>query len=142
MKRHIRLNTPFETTDIPLSEYPRPQFQRDSYVTLNGKWQYAIYRNSERFDGYQGDILVPYSPESLLSGLPEGTMVTPQDVLYYHRTFTLPEDFLKDKTFIHFGAVDYECKVTVNGKLIGEHTGGYTPFTMDLSGVVHAGENT
>ena len=67
MKRHIRLNTPFETTDIPLSEYPRPQFQRDSYVTLNGKWQYAIYRNSERFDGYQGDILVPYSPESLLS---------------------------------------------------------------------------
>ena len=142
MKRHIRLNTPFETTDIPLSEYPRPQFQRDSYVTLNGKWQYAIYRNSERFDGYQGDILVPYSPESLLSGLPEGTMVTPQDVLYYHRTFTLPEDFLKDKTIIHFGAVDYECKVTVNGKLIGEHTGGYTPFTMDLSGVVHAGENT
>ena len=142
MKRHIRLNTPFETTDIPLSEYPRPQFQRDSYVTLNGKWQYAIYRNSERFDGYQGDILVPYSPESLLSGLPEGTMVTPQDVLYYHRTFTLPEDFLKDKTFIHFGAVDYECKVTVNGTLIGEHAGGYTPFTMDLSGVVHAGENT
>ena len=141
MKAPIRLNTPFETTDIPLSEYPRPQFQRDSYITLNGKWQYAIYRNSEKFDGYQGDILVPFSPESLLSGLPEGTLVTPSDVLYYHRTFTLPSEFIKSKTFIHFGAVDYACKVSINGRVVGEHTGGYTPFSFDVTDYIYSGEN-
>lgn len=141
MKAPIRLNTPFETTDIPLSEYPRPQFQRDSYITLNGKWQYAIYRNSEKFDGYQGDILVPFSPESLLSGLPEGTLVTPNDVLYYHRTFTLPSEFIKSKTFIHFGAVDYACKVSINGRVVGEHTGGYTPFSFDVTDYIYSGEN-
>ena len=142
MKKTIRLRTPFDVSDIPLSEYPRPQFQRDSYITLNGKWQYAIYRNSERFDGYQGEILVPFSPESLLSGLPEGTLVTPNDVLYYHRTFTLPLDFIKAKTFLHFGAVDYACKVTINGRVVGEHFGGYTPFTFDVSDFVYGGENT
>ena len=142
MKKHIKLRTPFEVGDIPLSEYPRPQFQRDSYFTLNGKWQYAIYRSSERFDGYQGEILVPFSPESLLSGLPEGTLVSPNDVLYYHRTFTLPSDFIKSKTFIHFGAVDYACKVTVNGIVVGEHFGGYTPFSFDLTGLVFGGKNT
>lgn len=142
MKAPIRLNTPFETTDIPLSEYPRPQFQRDSYITLNGKWQYAIYRNSEKFDGYQGDILVPFSPESLLSGLPEGTLVTPSDVLYYHRTFTLSSEFIKSKTFIHFGAVDYACKVSINGRVVGEHTGGYTPFSFDVTDYIYSGANS
>ena len=58
----IRLRTPFEVTETPLSEYPRPQFARDSYITLNGKWDYAILRKSESFNGeYQGKILVPYS---------------------------------------------------------------------------------
>ena len=142
MKAPIRLKTPFETTDIPLSEYPRPQFQRDSYITLNGKWQYAIYRNSEKFDGYQGEILVPFSPESLLSGLPEGTLVTPNDVLYYHRTFTLPSEFIKSKTFIHFGAVDYACKVSINGRVVGEHTGGYTPFSFDVTDYIYSGANS
>ena len=142
MRKTTRLFTPFDIGDIPLSEYPRPQFQRDSYFTLNGKWQYAIYRSSEKFDGYQGEILVPFSPESLLSGLPEGTMVTPNDVLYYHRTFTLPLDFIKSKTFLHFGAVDYACKVTVNGCVVGEHFGGYTPFSFDVSDVINRGENT
>ena len=142
MKAPIKLKTPFETTDIPLSEYPRPQFQRDSYITLNGKWQYAIYRNSEKFDGYQGEILVPFSPESLLSGLPEGTLVTPNDVLYYHRTFTLPSEFIKSKTFIHFGAVDYACKVSINGRVVGEHTGGYTPFSFDVTDYIYSGANS
>lgn len=141
MNRHIRLNTPFEVTDTPLAEYPRPQFKRDSYMTLNGKWDYAIYRKSENFGGYQGKILVPYSPEALLSGLPEGTVVTPNDVLYYHREFTVAEKFIKSVTFLHFGAVDYACKVSVNGKTVGEHTGGYTPFTFDVSRELTAGVN-
>ncbi len=138
----IRLRTPFEVSDTPLSEYPRPQFARDSYMTLNGKWDYAILRKSESFNGnYQGKILVPFSPESLLSGLPEGTIVTPDDVLYYHRTFDIPAEFIKAHTFIHFDAVDFECKVAINGVTVGEHSGGYMPFCLDISGAVRSGEN-
>lgn len=139
----VRLRTPFEISDIPLEEYPRPQFARDSYFTLNGKWDYAILRKSEKFDGnYQGKILVPFSPECLLSGLPEGTVVTPDDVLYYHRAFNLPTNFVKAHTFIHFDAVDMMCKVFVNGVAIGEHSGGYMPFTLDATGAVKDGANS
>ncbi len=141
MNRHIRLNTPFEVTDTPLSEYPRPQFERDSYITLNGSWDYAICRKSEKFGGFQGKILVPFSPESLLSGLPEGTLVTDKDVLYYHRSIPVSKDFLKDITLLHFGAVDYECKVVLNGQAVGEHKGGYVPFEFDISKAIKEGEN-
>ena len=138
----VRLRTPFEVSDTPLSEYPRPQFARDSYMTLNGKWDYAILRKSETFDGnYQGKILVPYSPESLLSGLPEGTMVTPDDVLYYHRSFNVSGDFLNAHTFIHFDAVDFECKIAINGITVGEHCGGYMPFCIEISDAIRPGEN-
>ena len=138
----IRLRTPFEVTETPLSEYPRPQFARDSYITLNGKWDYAILRKSESFNGeYQGKILVPYSPESLLSGLPEGTMVTPNDALYYHRTFNVPSEFLKAHTLLHFDAVDFECRITLNGVIVGEHRGGYMPFAIDVTSAIKAGEN-
>lgn len=141
MKRTIRLKTPFETTSTPLSEYPRPQFARDSYMTLNGQWQYGIYRKSEKFGGYQGDILVPFSPECLLSGVPEGVVVTPDDTLYYKRSFTVAKSFLKARTFLHFDAVDYECAVTLNGKAVGEHKGGYTPFSLDVTNAITEGEN-
>lgn len=138
----VRLRTPFEVSDTPLAEYPRPQFARDSYITLNGKWDYAILRKSENFNGnYQGKILVPFSPEALLSGLPEGTLVTPNDALYYHRTFNVPADFIKSTTLLHFDAVDFECKVTLNGKTVGEHSGGYMPFAFDVSNAIQAGEN-
>ncbi len=139
----VRLRTPFEVSDTPLAEYPRPQFARDSYMTLNGKWDYAILRKSERFDGnYQGKILVPFSPEALLSGLPEGTQVMPDDALYYHRTFNVQSGFLKARTFIHFGAVDFECKVAINGITVGEHSGGYMPFSLDVTNAITDGENT
>ncbi|MCM1306029.1 MAG: beta-galactosidase [Bacteroides sp.] len=138
----VRLRTPFEVTDTPLSEYPRPQFARDSYMTLNGKWDYAILRKSENFTGaYQGKILVPFSPESLLSGCPEGTLVTPNDALYYHRTFDVPHEFLKAHTILHFDAVDFECEITLNGRVVGEHRGGYMPFSIDVSDYIRIGEN-
>ncbi len=138
----VRLRTPFEVSETPLAEYPRPQFARDSYITLNGKWDYAIMRKSENFEGaYQGKILVPFSPESLLSGLPEGTVVTPNDVLYYHRTFNVPDGFIKAHTLIHFDAVDFECKITLNGINVGEHRGGYMPFAIDVSSAIRKGEN-
>lgn len=139
----VRLRTPFEVGSTPLSEYPRPQFARDSYVTLNGEWDYAILHKSENFDGnYQGKILVPFSPETLLSGVPEGTKVTPKDVLYYHRTFVLDEGFVKAHTILHFDAVDMICQVKLNGITIGEHVGGYVPFEFDVSNAIKTGENT
>ena len=91
----IRLRTPFEIGSVPLSEYPRPQFARDSYKTLNGYWDYAIFNRADGFPGWQGKILVPFSPESLLSGLPEGMQVTPEDVLCYRLKFDVEEGFLK-----------------------------------------------
>lgn len=139
----IRLKTPFEVGNVPLSEYPRPQFARNSYFTLNGKWDYAILRKSEVFNGnYQGKILVPFSPECLLSGLPEGAIVTPDDVLYYHRTFTLSPDFIKCHTVLHFDAVDFACKIIVNNVTVGEHFGGYVPFSFDVSRAIVSGENS
>lgn len=138
----IRLRTPFEVSAIPLEEYPRPQFARDSYFTLNGHWDYAILPKDKAFDGnYQGKILVPFSPECLLSGLKEGTKVTPDDLLYYNRDFTLADGFVKAHTFLHFDAVDMICTVILNGVVVGKHIGGYVPFTLDVSGIINDGVN-
>lgn len=124
----------------PLCEYPRPQFQRESFFCLNGGWQYAIYPRSEEFAGYQGNILVPFSPECILSGV-ERT-VTKDDILYYCRTFELPENFKKDRVLLHFGAVDYRCEVKINGKYAGENKGGYFPFNFDITDLLNKGANT
>lgn len=140
--KKIRLRTPFEVTSVPLSEYPRPQFARKSYLTLNGAWDYAIYKKDAPFSGYQGKILVPFSPESLLSGLPEDTIVTPSDTLFYKRSFEIPRGFLKAHTFINFGAVDYQCEIIVNGKAAGGHYGGYTAFSIEITNLIKEGENT
>jgi len=142
MASYTRLHTLWEPSDTPLSEYPRPQFARDSYKTLNGYWDYAILKTAEKFEGnYQGKILVPYSPETLLSGCPDGTIVMPNDTLYYKRAFNIEEGFIKAHTDIHFDAVDYYCKVTLNGIVIGEHFGGYMPFKLDASKAIKTGEN-
>lgn len=128
-----------EVGEVPRAEYPRPQLKRDSYQTLNGKWDYAILPAGKPLPEYQGKILVPFSPESLLSGVQK--VVKPTDVLYYRTVFTVEESFLNDITLLHFDAVDYECTVSLNGKEIGSHTGGYIPFTLDVSDVIVAGEN-
>jgi len=135
-----RLLTPFAETmdkDLPLNDYPRPQLTRDSFQNLNGKWDYAIYRKDEEFAGYAGKILVPFSPECILSGVEK--VVTPDDVLYYGRDF----DFEKtaEKVLLHFGAVDYECSVKINGVEVGSHKGGYYPFTFDITDAVKNGVN-
>ena len=129
--------------DAPLQEYPRPQLRRESYVNLNGRWRYAICPAGRAPDGWDGEIVVPFSPESLLSGV--GRQVGPEDELWYHRTFALPEGFQKrssDRVLLHFGAVDQECRVFVNGELAGEHRGGYLPFTLDITDILAEGENT
>ena len=119
------LDTPWsDQPDIPWNEYPRPQLRRDSFFCLNGRWRFAV--NGED----KGDILVPYPPESKLSGA-----AAPEigDQLTYEREFTLPEGFRKDRVILHFGAVDQECTVYLNDIELGSHVGGYLPFSFDVT---------
>lgn len=116
----------------PLPEYPRPQFVRDSYISLNGTWNYTIKKNSSMpVTGFPGRITVPFSPETELSGVCR--VIMPDDYLFYQKSFTLPEGFNKGRVFIHFGAVDQVAKVYLNGKFVGKHVGGYTPFKFELT---------
>ena len=139
-----KLLTPFGeklNADCPLPEYPRPQMVRDSYICLNGKWDYAILNKKQTLKEYQGKIVVPFSPEAILSGVEK--IVMPDDVLYYKRSFELPEGFYKDgeRVLLHFGAVDYIATVAVNGKELTTHVGGYFPFNVDITDALVAGEN-
>jgi len=125
--------------DHPLPEYPRPQLRRDSYLNLNGRWQYAIRPAGKPLGDFDGEIIVPFSPESLLSGV--GRTVQPGDELWYQRKVTLEPGFVRGKMLLHFGAVDQECRVLFNGELVGEHKGGYLPFTCDVTDAATEGEN-
>ncbi len=123
---------------IPWNEYPRPSMARDSFLCLNGEWDFAVTAGSGEID-YKEKILVPFPPESLLSGIereiPEGSL------LHYRRSFTLPEGFNKGKIILHFGAVDTICAVFVNGKEALTHKGGYLPFSIDITALIQEGEN-
>ncbi len=114
------------------SEYPRPLMVRRQWTNLNGLWDYAVVgQASGRPDKWDGQILVPFPIESALSGVMK--RVTPTDKLWYRRTFKSPD--LKDgrRLLLHFGAVDWQCEAFVNGKSVGTHTGGYDPFTFDVT---------
>lgn len=121
-----------------LPEYPRPTLVRDSYYNLNGEWEYAICQ-AETVEQYDGKILVPFSPETLLSGVQR--IVRPDDYLHYRKRFILPEGFQKERVILHFGAVDQECQAWLNGQKIGEHVGGYLAFSFDVTNALQAGEN-
>lgn len=121
-----------------LPEYPRPNLVRDSYLNLNGNWEYCI-NQAPATETYDGAILVPYSPETLLSSVRK--IVTPEDYLHYRKVFTLPEGFRKDRVLLHFGAVDQECTVCLNGKTLGGHKGGYNAFSFDITDALVEGEN-
>ncbi len=123
----------------PLPEYPRPQFVRDSYLSLNGTWKYVIKNNSGRPMRYLADITVPFSPETELSGVCRALKET--EYLFYLKTFTLPEGFNKGRVFVNFGAVDQLATVYLNGKEVGGHKGGYTPFKCELTDALVDGEN-
>ena len=114
-----------------LPEYPRPQLVRNSFINLNGYWDYAIVPEGETLEKYDGMIVVPFSPETTLSQVHR--TVKPTDTLYYHRLFWLPDHFNEGLVYLHFGAVDQICKVYINGELVGEHTGGYLPFSLEIS---------
>ena len=123
----------------PLPEYPRPQMVRDSYLNLNGPWSYAITTSAQKPAQADGTILVPFSPESELSGV--GHVLQPEEYLWYIRTVTLPDGFNVGRVLLHFGAVDQIATVWCNGVELTTHTGGYLPFTVDITEVL-AKENT
>ena len=119
----------------PLPEYPRPQLRRNSYLNLNGIWEYAITKTAEKPAAMQGEIVVPFSPETPLSGV--GHILQPDEYLWYRRSVTLPEGFFRGgRLLLHFGAVDQRCTVWVNGRKAGSHTGGYLPFALDVTELI------
>lgn len=123
-----------------LPEYPRPQMVRDSFLSLNGEWSYAMGKArklSKIPESFDGIILVPFSPESVLSGV--GRQLKPDEVLWYDRTFTLGK--IRGRILLHFGAVDQTADVFINGKQAASHTGGYLPFSCDITGLVFEGRN-
>lgn len=123
----------------PWEIYPRPQLVRDSYLSLNGSWDFEISPYHEAPENYSKSILVPFPPESLLSGLEISHGAN--EFLYYRRVFRVSEDFIKSRTLLHFGAVDQIATVYLNGTQVGTHEGGYLPFTLDVTDTVRPGEN-
>ncbi|WP_027860379.1 glycoside hydrolase family 2 protein [Marmoricola sp. URHB0036] len=115
--------------DRPLPEYPRPQLVREAWVNLNGVWEHAFTDSPDRPASYDGPIVVPFSPEAELSGV--GRQLQPDEWLWYRRSFTPPST--TGRVLLHFGAVDQTCTVWVNDAEVGSHTGGYLPFTLDVT---------
>ena len=124
---------------LPFPDYPRPQFKRQSYFNLNGKWQYAITKSSQVQTEFDGEILVPYSPEARLSGVQR--QVKADDFLHCKRSFKLPAGFNVGRVLLNVGACDQITDVFVNGKQVCHHEGGYNAFTADITDALTDGEN-
>jgi len=123
-----------------LPEYPRPQLIRDDWMNLNGLWDYIITPDSIDAPGpFTAQILVPFPVESALSGVM--TRFDEHSRLWYHRQFVIPDSWTGRRVRLHFGAVDWECHVQVNGQNIGLHQGGYDPFTFDITDALRQGTN-
>lgn len=117
--------------DRPLPDYPRPQLAREDWVNLNGIWEHAFTATAEHPSSYDGPIVVPFSPEAPLSGV--GRQLQPDEWLWYRRAFDAPDLPIGGRLLLHFGALDQSCTVWVNGAEVGSHTGGYLPFTLDVT---------
>lgn len=130
-----KISTPWSEKVDPaatLQEYPRPQLVRENWKNLNGLWNYAIVaKGQSQPAAYQGKILVPFAIESALSGV--GKTVGKDSTLWYHTSFTLPAATKGKQVLLHFGAVDWETVVYINGKQVGTHQGGFDPFSFDIT---------
>lgn len=129
---------------IPRPEYPRPQFERDAWVNLNGEWTFTFDFGKSGMDrklfdskGFDQTILVPFCPESKLSGVEHTDYI---NAMWYHRKLDVPAAWNGKKILLNFGAVDYFCAIYINGKRIGFHYGGTSSFAIDLTPHVEAGK--
>ena len=125
-----------------LPEYPRPQMVREDWQNLNGLWDYSIQpkEGAEAVPAEaDGKILVPFAVESALSGV--GKRITKDQVLWYKKEISIPSKLRKNNVLLHFGAVDWQADVFVNGKKVGTHRGGYDPFYFDITTALKKGSN-
>ena len=132
--------------NIPRAEHPNPQWERDTWKNLNGPWEFefdfgcsAVERRLWEKERFDREILVPFCPESRLSGIGYTDFISG---VAYRRNFELSQEELSGRVLLHFGAVDYEASVYVNGTLVGSHKGGYTSFCFDITKHVAPGPNT
>lgn len=128
-------------TDQVLIEYPRPQLRRSNYTILNGYWSYSIIKDSNPIKptNYDGRILVPFSPESTLSGV--NRQLQPDEILWYERPLIIDRMLTGKRLILHFGAVDQKCEIIINNNRVAQHVGGYLPFYIDITDHVVEGEN-
>lgn len=126
-------------TEMVLTEYPRPQLKRDNYTILNGYWDYSITKENIEPESFPGRILVPFSPESVLSGV--NRQLLPGEFLWYQRSFDLEDRRPGMRLILHFGAIDQSCEVFINEVKVAEHIGGYLPFSVDITEDVRVGKN-
>ncbi|OZM83762.1 glycoside hydrolase family 2 protein [Pseudonocardia sp. MH-G8] len=133
---------PVDETRQPREEYPRPQFRRDRWLNLNGRWGFEIDNGDSGLDrGLQdtplsGEILVPFAPESALSGIDEQDFMR---AVWYRRTITVPQEWHGSRVLLHFGAVDHDTTVWVGGIEAGRHRGGFSSFTFDITDAASPG---
>jgi len=131
---------------IPRPEHPKPQFYRDTWLNLNGEWNFGFdlgFSGAEKDwpkDGTRLDknIIVPFCPESKLSGIEYTNFM---NEVCYHRKFTVPKQWAGKRVFLHFGAVDYDCRAWVNGTGVGRHYGGSSSFCFEITNALRNGEN-
>ncbi len=131
--------------NIPRPEHPFPQMERDNWMNLNGEWQFefdfgksGIDRKVYEQTSLKEKIVVPFCPESALSGIEYKDFMP---AVWYKRSFLITPEQVKGRTFLHFGAVDYYSVIYINGKEVGNHKGGYSSFSFDITAFVNVGEN-